>query len=314
MRGYIINECKGAKIKFLNRMIESTGEDSLHRISINNIKKKNSDFLLKQNYHFILQNGMKKKTRLAEEYELVEKFSLENNIPILIRELPVLRRICIDKVDKNTPYKERWFRFSWQSFFMDEGIHPYDPSYDRWGELKQKYNIEVRDWHRYGDYVLICLQLDGDSALNRLIYNDIEYKEYCYQKILEIKKQTDRPILIRNHPLDASVGKFLNNKFEKDNQVSFSNKEDLYEDLDRCWCMITYNSTSCVEAMLYGVPVITLDSSAVTHSLGFDISKIETNHYPDRDCLLKKIAFMQWTGEECSSGYVWKLLKDTMPK
>lgn len=313
MRGYIINECKGAKIKFLNRMIESTGEDTLQRISINNIKKKHSDFLLKKNYNFILQNGMKKKTRKASEYEIVENFCLENNVPILIRELPVLRQICLGKTDKHTSYRERWFRFSWNSFFMDEGIHPYDPSYDRWNELKKSHNIDVRDWQRYGDYVLFSLQLDGDSALNRLLYNDIDYKEYCYKKILEIKEHTDRPIVIRNHPLDASVGKFLSTKFKDDTSVTFSDNENLYDDLNNAWCMVTYNSTSCVEAMLHGVPVITLDSSAVTHLLNFSLDNIEKDFFPDREELLKRIAFMQWTGEECSSGYVWKLLKDFMP-
>jgi len=314
MRGYIINECKGAKIKFLSRLIESTNEDTMHRVSIHNIANKHPDFKLRKDYHFILQNGMKKKTRLPNEYEIVEKFCIENNIPILIRELPVLRQICIGKTDKHTEFDERWFRFSWNSFFMDEGTHPYDPSYDRWSELQNKYSIEVRDWQRYGDYILFSLQLNGDSALNRLLYNNIDYKDYCYKKILEIKKYTDRKILIRNHPLDASVGKFLKTKFENDLQIEFSDKENLYADMNRSWCMVTYNSTSCVEAMLYGLPVITLDSSAITHSLNFSLNNIENSLEPDRTDLLKKIAFMQWTGKECTSGYLWKLLKDHMPR
>ena len=314
MHGYIINECKGAKIKFLNRMIESTGEDFLTRVSIEKLKNKSPNFMLKPNYHFVLQNGMKKKTRLAYEYETAEQFCLENNVPILIRELPVLRRICEGKTDKHTEFEERWFRFSWNSFFMDDGIHPYDPSYDRWSELQKKHNINVHDWKRRGDAILFCLQLDGDSALNRLIYNNIDYKEFCYNKILEIKKYTDRKIIIRNHPLDSSVGKFLTSKFENDPLIEFSNMPDLYSDLDRAWCVITYNSTSCVEAMLYGTPVITLDSSAITHELDFKISNIELDHTPERINLLKKIAFMQWTGKECTSGYVWNLLKECMPK
>ena len=302
MIGYAVSQCKAAKIKQLTELISSTGQDKMCRVDYRDLQTMTPDFFI--------QNGIKKKARDGNKYyEGVERISQDQKIPILIRELPDLRQICLGQTDKNTAFCDRWIRFSWNSFFMDEGLHPYDPSYDRWKELQTKYNIDVLPQQKRGDYILFALQLDGDSALNRIIYNNNTYKDYLVTAISKVKKITDRPILIRSHPLDKTVITHLKEVFK--NTIEYSNAPSLYDDLDRSYCMITYNSTSCVESILYGTPTIVLDSSAVASPVANKLEDLESLKEYDLSKWLQKIAFMQWQGKELTDGYVWNLLKQT---
>ena len=297
MLGIIIKTSKSNKIKGIRSMF--VGDECVMA---------NFEDLQNIDFDFFVQNGMKKKSRPNNE---VYEFAENSGKPVLIREAPVLRMINNGSQTKIS-FDDQWNRFSWNSFFADEGLHPYDSSYDRWTELSKKYKIEIQDWKRRGDAVLFNLQKDGDSALNRLTYNGIDYKEYCAEKIKEIKQYTDRPIIIRKHPLDNVVAPYLEKIYP---EIEFSKNKNLYDDLNRSWCMITYNSTSCVESTLYGTPTITLDPSAISWSVSqHKLQDIENLHNIDRTEWCKRIAFMQWQGNELLDGYVWKLLKDLVQK
>ena len=105
MIGWSIQECKSAKIKVLNPMISSTGQDIMLRVPA---------YLLEGDSRpdFFVQNGMKKKARPKNEfYEQVELVSKQENIPILIRELPILRQISLGQTDKHTEFADRWIDF-----------------------------------------------------------------------------------------------------------------------------------------------------------------------------------------------------------
>jgi len=306
MIGVIVKECKSSKVKGLTRLINTIGKDS---VSVKNFKIINFE-----KTDFIVQNGIKKKKRSSNQiYEQVEQISHSKKIPVLIRELPVIRQVSLGNTKKSCSFDDRWIRFSWNSFYMDEGMHPYDASYNRWDDLQKKHNLTINDWKSRGDYILLCLQLDGDSALNKLIYNDINYTQYLENIILKIRTLSDRPILVRGHPRSTGPVRYLKSKFSNDS-IKFSNYKNLYDDLDRAYCMVTYNSTSCVESTLHGIPTITLDSSAIAYPVSNKLNDIENLKEFDRTEWCKQIAFMQWQGKELHDGYVWNLLKSVMPK
>lgn len=297
--GLIINTSKSTKLKHFYRMVENVG-DKLSNVSVDDIEHLDFDFFL--------QNGMKKLSRENNEiYEFIEGYGK----PILIREAPALRKI-INGSQTKVRFEDQWNRFSWNSFFMDEGLFPYDSSYDRWTELSKKYDIQVHDWSRRGDSILLNLQIDGDSSLNRLTYNSIDYKNYIVDIIKQIQKISNRPLIVRGHPLDQVVVPYLQNIFL---DLEYSTNRSLYEDLDRSWCMVTYNSTSCVESTLYGTPTIVLDSSAISTEVSqTSLEQIEEPWSPNRDFWCRKIAFHQWQGSELTDGYVWNLLKSLVWK
>jgi hypothetical protein len=273
--------------RMLNRMISHDKEDTLNFVSLEE---------LPEHYDFFAQNGMRKLAESDETHKLVYGFTHRDGRPILIKEEPSIR-----------PLGKGWIKLAWNSIFMDEGLFPYDPSYDRWKQLSNKHNIVTHDWKRRGDAVLFTLQCPMDSALNRLVHNGLDYKDYIMDKIKQTRSMTDRPIVIRPHPLYLGAKEYIQDKMTG---VELSEGRSLYEDLDRAWCMITYNSTSCVEASLYGTPTIVLDPSAVSTSVSqTDLEQIEDPWDPDRTEWCRRIAFHQWQVCELEDGYVWRLLK-----
>jgi len=289
MKGISVKEL--GKNQSIPQLVEKT-KDVIDIIEFERIQNIECDF--------IAQNGMAGPgKKYLHIYQFTEKFCKNSKIPLLIRELPAIRN----------EQTNNWWRFSWNHYFLDEGIYPYDESYNRWDELKKKFCIEIKEWHRPGDVILICLQKPMDSALNRLHERNIKYQDFCIDLIKEIKKVSDRKILIRSHPKDPT-DLIINLKFLF-SDIEFSYSNSIYDDLNKSFCMITYNSTSSVESVMYGIPTITLDTSAVSEEVTFhSINDIESEIAFDRDKWLKKIAFMQWSEEEIKSGYVWNLLKN----
>ena len=301
MIGASIKYNKWKKTRAIEEVVSSTSEDTLEFVSL-------YEFGLKE-YDFLVQNGIKN-AHNRKNYVFAEKRAHSLNIPILIREAPNIRQLGNGAMTK-IPFEHQWIKLTWNSFFMDEGLFPYDSSYDRWSELSKKFDIKVHDWKRRGDAVLFNLQIPTDSALNRLTFNDIDYKDFILEKIKQTQAITDRPIIIRSHPLDTTAREYI----EKNIDVEFSQGKTLYEDLNRSWCMVTYNSTSCVESTLYGTPTIVLDPSAVSTEVSqTKLEQIEDSWQPEREEWCKKIAFHQWQGSELTDGYVWTLLKSLVWK
>lgn len=306
MKGVIVKHAKWKKVWQAQSLIESTKQDQLIPIEYRDLDATNCDF--------ILQTGMPNEAKkyIDHVYEGIQK----KNKPILIKELPVLRSVNGISVNpKGVPFEKQWYRFSWNHYFADTGIHPYDPSYNRWQELSNTYNIQVYDWNRRGNAILFTCQLYGDSALTRIWDNGKRYEDIVFETIEKIKLVTDRPIIIREHPKDTKMKVILRNKYKDDNRVTISLLPDLYDDFNRSWCTVTYNSTSCVESVLYGIPAFTLDPSALSYSLiPNTLDDIEKTIEPDRESWCNKIAFMQWSGKEMQNGYAWQLLRQIMPK
>ena len=297
MIGIIIKTSKSNKLKNLRTMF--VGDEC---------RIENLEDLSQIDIDFFFQNGVKKQSRENNNiYEFIEN----SGKPFLIREAPNIRQLGNGSMTK-IPFEDQWIKLSWNSFFMDEGLFPYDLSYDRWSELSKKHNIILHDWRRRGDAILFNLQIPTDSALNRLTFNNIDYKHYIFEKIKQVQTITDRKIIIRSHPLDTGAKEYIQSKIPS---IEISEGRTLYEDLDRSWCMITYNSTSCVESTLYGTPTIVLDPSAVSTAVSQTrLEQIEDSWEPDREEWCKKIAFHQWQGSELTDGYVWNLLKSLVWK
>jgi len=308
MIGLLVKSGKWKKTQWVARVVESTKQDQMCIVEFENIDTLDFDFFV--------QNGLKKKIRSNNaHYEAVEQLSITQNKPILLREASSLRNmgtIGSTNTGSRVPFESRWGKLCWNSFFMDEGIFPYDPAYDRWADLSKRFDLQVREWQRRGDAVLVNLQVPTDSATNRLTYNGIEYQDYMIDIIKKIKTISDRPVIVRGHPTEPGMTEYFKQHIP---DVEYSEGRRFYDDLDRSWCMVTYNSTSAVESSLYGTPTITLDPSAVAWPVSqHSLEDIETTHDADRSNWCKRIAFHQWQGFEMTDGYVWGLLKACMPK
>lgn len=282
----ILPQIKPYKIKKIKSLFQNNNIRTIP-ISYEDISQSSVDF-------FVLA-GIPNHSSSKEYIESYKNAKLSQK-PILIIESPVIRLL---------PDLKKWTRLCFNSIFMDEGIHLFDNKINRWQKLSKEYNLPLKKWHS-GNNILINLQIPTDAALNRINLSKLTYIEYMISVIKEIKAKTDRKIVLRPHPLDRSSAAIISKDF-KNLEIS-SNL--LVEDLINAKVMITYNSTSCIESIINGTPVISLDSSCIGWEVsGHSIDSIEDDLFFDRSLWLNKISYMQWHSTELTDPNVWKLIK-----
>ena len=238
--------------------------------------------------------------------------------PRLIRDVTYLRIIPkIRNLDVNV-----FPRFTWNSILPGKQNFPYDKSYNRWLEIKNKYNLHIKDYRKPGDKILFFLQIPTDASLNELNFNNDGYLNFMIRTIKNIFKYSDRTIVLRSHPLNKNndvIANFLLNQFRETNKVFLSNNDDLKNDLKDTRCVISYNSSATVEALFDGIRVINLSKMQPCFSAAFNtLSAIENPTELNRDDFLQKIAFLHWESEELKSleikKYLCNLLEKSIPK
>ena len=122
-------------------------------------------------------------------------------------------------------------------------------------------------------------------------------EEWTRKIIQEIKKYSDREILIRNRPVKRTT-RLLTDTFK--NFIR-----------DETWCVVGYSSNALVEAAMNNIPVIALGNSATNSLYKTPISKIESIKPADkliRQQWLNHLSYCQFTRDELQSGLAWKLL------
>ena len=228
-------------------------------------------------------------------------------------------------VSESSAFREHsaWKRYGWSSYGWGDGNFNNDNvGAERWNKFESASGIKIKDWHSAGETIVIMGQKEGDSALVRLyeqgyasFYNWVEYV------INEIRKHTDRPIVVRPHPRGSGRGlnhfiKIISN-FKNvsmtTNQTRGGNQggEGLERDLASAYCVVTFNSLSAVEAVTRGIPVYALDYGSMVWPISHqDFSKIENLNYDiDLQDWKNKIAYTMWNKQELKSGKTWEHLK-----
>ena len=112
---------------------------------------------------------------------------------------------------------------------------------------------------KQGDKILFLLQILTDASLNDLNFNQDGYLKFMIRSINDIFKFSDRDIILRSHPLNRNndiILKLLMNYFSRTNKVFASKNEKLEDDFNNIKCVVSYNSSSTVEALFNGINVI----------------------------------------------------------
>ena len=153
---------------------------------------------------------------------------------------------------------------------------------------------------------------------------NILQKEWLENVIKILSNISDRKIIIRPHPRGMRAGNkgafWISKQYEN---VEVSQYVDvggaqggagLQKDLDRAWCVVTYNSLSSVEAICEGIPTYAMeDGSMIWPIAQKEISKIENlNYNVDITQWCNDIAYTQWTSKEHGRGESWSHLKPVM--
>lgn len=224
--------------------------------------------------------------------------------------------ICADSnlfLYSNTANPLHYLRYSINGVFPNTGKYcddNIDPS--RWKIISQDLNIQLKDYRANGSHILLCLQRNGGWSMGHY-----DVQDWAIQTITELRKYTDRPIVLRGHPGDKAAKDYLDPSSTKCrirgfSNVSFSNfKKTLIDDLRGAWAVINHNSSPSVGAAIEGYPVFLTDPirSQCREISNINLSTIEHPNLPDRQPWVERISMFHWNFDDLKSGRCWEHMR-----
>jgi hypothetical protein len=123
--------------------------------------------------------------------------------------------------------------------------------------------------------------------------------EWVRQKISEIRKFTNKSIVVRPHPRSPFVLNVPGVAFETPKKLTGS-----YDSFDIDYnyhCVINHNSGPAVQAAINGIPVICHQSSLAFPVSG-SVETIDSISLPDRQDWFLKLCHTEWTVDEIAKG------------
>jgi len=207
-------------------------------------------------------------------------------------------------VNKTNPL--HYLRYSFDGVFPTNGFY-FDTHVDsnRWNQVSKDLNLSLKTWRTSGNHILICLQRTGGWSMQGL-----DTISWLHGVITQIRKFSDRPIIVRTHPGDRKIKSILQLNLKN---VSISQNDSLITDLFSAWATVVYNSSPSVASIIEGIPAFITDPNprnSQSFDVGnFDISKIENPIMPDRQQWIEKISMCHWKFDELRSGAAWQFFK-----
>ena len=199
--------------------------------------------------------------------------------------------------------KSMYVRYSLDGVFYNEHEYANKGSINtKWNQLRYDLRMPgMKPWRENGtgSHILVCLQRDGGWNMK-----GTDLDQWLANTVTQIRKVTDKPILIRPHP----KRKYNLKGYLKQNNIYESVPDStLEQDIEGAHAAVFYNSSSSVAPILKGVPVFVQDQDAVTWDVAnHDIKNILNPVYPERSQWLYDLASCHWCDEELRKGLVWK--------
>lgn len=183
---------------------------------------------------------------------------------------------------KSNPYGWKlWHRIVKNDVQHNEIIDRPD---DRWKRLD--YPIEK---HKQGKHILLVTPSEKPCK-----FYGINRDDWVSSTVQEIKKYTDRPIVIRDKaPRTQRIVKTI------------------FDDLKDAHALVTYQSIAAIESVLHGVSAFTTAPTAADPVCDKDLSLIESPTVQDEDKIYKwacHLAYGQYHIDEFKNGTAFRLL------
>lgn len=157
------------------------------------------------------------------------------------------------------------------------------------GERFLRHGGYIKPWKKDGDYILILGQVKNDASLKGL-----NIEKWYLDMAKKAMKEHGIPVYFRPHPEAKRRGGYNNIK----------GIENINGNLEECILgakfTIAFNSNSCLDSIMMGVPCVAGDPGTMAWDLcSKSVSKII---YPEREEILHTIAWRQWNFDEILSG------------
>lgn len=201
---------------------------------------------------------------------------------------------------------KQYLRYSYDGVFPTDGFYfdkDVDPS--RWQNISRDLGINLKPYRTQGNHILICLQRNGGWSMRGL-----HVMTWLDKTINEIRKYSNRHIIVRAHPGDKKVSSYLRLNYKN---VSLSKNPNIISDLQNAWATVVYNSSPSVASAIEGVPVFLTDPhpeySQSKEIANLDLANIENPSLPDRQAWVERISMCHWNFKELSSGEAWQFFR-----
>lgn len=208
--------------------------------------------------------------------------------------------------DKLNPKK--YLRYSFNGVFPATGIYCNEtPGDENWNNLKRDYNMDLKPWRINGNHILITMQRPMGWSMRG--HNLMQWLEETFAKI---RKNSDRPIVIRWHPGDWKSFHNYEPILKKYKATLSPQEKHITEDLVNCWALICHNSTPSAVASIEGIPAFITDDPAYCQAgdvANTNFSLLETPLLPDREKWIRKLAQCHWSFNDLLSGRCWSHMR-----
>jgi len=132
----------------------------------------------------------------------------------------------------------------------------------------------------------------------------VSMEGWVVQQVEQLRKVTDRPIVVRPHPrspLNRGGLVHLPPDVVIEQPVKVVNTYDSYNLAFDCHAIVNHNSGPGIQAALAGTRPI-VDRSSLAHPVGIDLHNIEQPYTTDRDQWLTEICHTEYTVQEIQQG------------
>lgn len=247
----------------------------------------------------------------SNEHHLTKQSIRDNAKTVVYVETPLLGRV----VNKKNDYS--FYRVGVNGFLNNDGIFYQDEKLDKTRvETLRNSGLTIKDFPGWKNNsigsILILLQLPGDASLRGQ-----KLSEWFLETVEKIRKNTSREIIVRFHPAmsDKAKGEF----FSEINSLFFENYQNiiwsdginntLEEDLEKSGVCVSYTSGSCIDAVLYGIPVIAMDEGNLAYPISShrleEIGNPRMATIEEINDWIIALANSQWSEQEMLNGKVW---------
>ena len=179
---------------------------------------------------------------------------------------------------------------------------------DRW----KKFHIDLKPWKQTGENIIICGQHDTSHQWR----NNPPMSKWFDEQITEIRKYTDRPIVIRPHPrnrVTIDVKKYKGvTMVEPRRDMNTYDDTDLAERLKSAWALVSHSSNPAMMAVFAGIPVYVSEASLSYEVGNHSFTNINNPAMPDRQQWANRLAHTEWWPDEIQNGLPWSRIKQRL--
>lgn len=208
----------------------------------------------------------------------------------------------------NPANPHHYLRYSFDGVSPSTGIYcdsQVDPA--RWKLISQDLGLSLKDYRRFGTHILLCVQRNQGWSMGAM-----DNQEWTLNTIAQIRKYSDRPIVVRLHPGDKETKRIVKAggplcRLKFDYSIILSQNENLLDDLRNCWAVVNHNSSPVVGGAIEGYPVFVTDpmNSQCREIANTDFATIENPILPDRQAWVERLSMSHWKFDELKLGQCW---------